>query len=190
MVMKLKESESKLEQMLVDCKPENDEVPVEEAGGVTIVELQASDVSQGNKSEPLADNNFNIDKTCNVKHVDSSIINNNLKKVTNIENEQLNKSMHSIKVDDEAHLQGECNKITDIGCREVITQLPIGNLEQLEIDNAREDDQHSDPKKDDQELNDMLRKNILSCVEKITRIEEMKSKKKEMKKLADQVFVC
>ncbi|XP_075972950.1 uncharacterized protein LOC142974477 isoform X2 [Anticarsia gemmatalis] len=187
MVMKLKESESKLEKILQDSKPENVEVPAEESDGVVIVELPASDTSVDNVNEVSTDNNLNIDKTCIAKNTDNSVINNNLKKVTNIENEQLNKSMHNIRVDDEAKLQEEPNKASDVVATANTTQSPSGNVETE--GNVKPADEQSEIKKDDQDLNDMLRKNILSCVEKITRIEEMKTKKKEMKARAEQDVV-
>lgn len=188
--MKLKESETKLEKILLDNKPENDEVPAEETEGVTIVELP-SDNHQDTKTETPTDSNLNVDKNCNVKNTDS-IINNNLKKVTNIENEQLNRSMHSIRVEDETNPQQEPTKAIDIVHEEKTPQMTTENKQHLNAEkgNISQAEEEAAIKKDDQELNDMLRKNILSCVEKITRIEEMKTKKKEMKNRAVQVFVC
>lgn len=194
--MKLKESETKLESML-ESKPENDEVPAEEIDGVVIVEIQTSDANAENNNEPATEVNVNLDKTNNVKNVtDNSVINNNLKKVTNIENEQLNKSMHNIRTEEESHSQEEVNKPADavLVVIESPQQLsePPDNFETTEEDteNAEQVVNQSEIRKDDQELNHVLRKNILSCVEKITRIEEMKTKKKDSNKSGDQVFVC
>ncbi|XP_047023771.1 putative uncharacterized protein DDB_G0282133 isoform X1 [Helicoverpa zea] len=195
MVMKLKESESKLESMLVVSTPENVEVPGEESDGVVIVELPATDVNTDSKSEPPIETNINPDKTSNVKNpTDSNVINNNLKKVTNIENEQLNKSMHNIRVEEESHPHEVNNRTPE--------SIQIANDNTHQISRSPDNlERTGDTNKEitikveqcengkDQELKDMLRKNILSCVEKITRIEEMKSKKKDSNTRSDQDVV-
>ena len=191
--MKLKESETKLEGMLVDSAPENVEVPAEETNGVVIVELPATDADAESKIEPPLETHLSPDKTSNIKNAPDVINNNLTKKVTNIENEQLNKSMHNIRNEEENHPQEESKKssesITDN------TQLLAGPAENAggtaDVDNEDKIEavDQNVIKKDDQELKDMLRKNILSCVEKITRIEEMKTKKKDPI-TSNQVFVC
>ncbi|PZC75861.1 hypothetical protein B5X24_HaOG205563 [Helicoverpa armigera] len=195
MVMKLKESESKLESMLVVSTPENVEVPGEESDGVVIVELPATDANTDGKSEPPIETNISPDKMSNVKNTtDSNVINNNLKKVTNIENEQLNKSMHNIRVEEESQPHEVNNRTTESiqianDNTHQISRSP-DNLERTEDTNKEitiKVEQCENGK--DQELKDMLRKNILSCVEKITRIEEMKSKKKDSNTRSDQDVV-
>lgn len=180
MVMKLKESETKLESMLVD----NVEVPAEESDGVVIVEIQASDSSVGDRNEQTEETSFTPDITNKIKNT-TDIINNNLKKVTNIENEQLNKSMHSIRLEEEGHSQEEGNKRAD-GV-DLQTSAP-DNSETAENSTAIQVKEQPEIRKDDKELNELLRKNILSCVDKITRIEELKNKKNDTNKCSDQVL--
>ncbi|KAH9641025.1 hypothetical protein HF086_015121 [Spodoptera exigua] len=191
MVMKLKESESKLVKIL--DTPENVEVPAEETDGVVIVELPSTDAHTESKPEPPIETNTNVDKTSNVKNVpDNNVINNNLKKVTNIENEQLNKSMHSIRNEEDGLAQEEIKKAGDgvtivVENAESSSAAPdnVGKTADASKENKIQVDD-DEIRKDDQELKDMLRKNILSCVEKITRIEEMKNKKKDSNTRSDQ----
>lgn len=186
--MKLKESETKLEHMLVDT-PENVEVPVEETDGVIIVEIPATDENAEGTSEPSSETDMS--PVSNVKNTPDVINNNLTKKVTNIENEQINKSMHNIRNEEEIHAQEETN-ISD-GATENAQHLSrpdnLGGTEESNKDNEIQAVDQSETRKDDQELKNMLRKNILSCVEKITRIEEMKTKKKDPN-TSNQVFVC
>uniref|UniRef100_A0A2A4JYP4 Pericentriolar material 1 protein C-terminal domain-containing protein n=1 Tax=Heliothis virescens TaxID=7102 RepID=A0A2A4JYP4_HELVI len=192
MVMKLKESETKLESMLVVSTPENVEVPGDETDGVVIVELPATETNPESKSETPVETS-SPDKISNVKNsTDSNVINNNLKKVTNIENEQLNKSMHNIRVEEESHPHDVNNKNSESvqTTNDNQTSRSSDNLDRTE-DTNKENTTNAEQGEDrkDQELKDMLRKNILSCVEKITRIEEMKSKKKDSNTRSDQDVV-
>lgn len=190
MVMKLKESETKLENMLVDSIPENVEVPAEETEGVVIVEIPATDDST--ESKTVCPTETSAVPVPSVKNT-PDVINNNLsKKVTNIENEQINKSMNNIRNEGESHSQEEINKPSD-DVTENAQQLsgPPDNAVGTEESNKENVIQAvglGEIRKDDQELKDMLRKNILSCVEKISRIEEMKTKKKDSN-TSNQVFV-
>lgn len=188
--MKLKESETKLEGMLVDSTPENVEVPGEETDGVVIVELPATDADAESKIEPPSETHLSADKASNIKNTPDVINNNLTKKVTNIENEQLNKSMHSVRNEEENH-QEENKKSSDSVTDNI--QLLSGPPDNSGGTDVNTDDKieavdQNEIKKDDQELKDMLRKNILSCVDKITRIEEMKTKKKDPN-TSNQVFV-
>lgn len=167
--MQLKESETKLEEILTERNPDNIEVPADENDeSVTAVEsaIEITEVSP----EPQ-------DKTCNVKNNnDSTIMNNNLKKVTNIENEQLNKSMHSLKADEEG--QEQVN-ISNEAAVENVSLVPTEHL----INEAQTPEcpiKDVTVRKDDEELNAVLRKNILSCVDKVTRIEDMKKSKESI----------
>ncbi|XP_037297193.1 putative uncharacterized protein DDB_G0282133 isoform X2 [Manduca sexta] len=193
MVMKLKESEENLEKMLIEKRPDNIEVPAEEIGGPIAI-AQASNGGHKTKNEDNSDSNLNQDKTCNVNNNrDNTMFNNNLKKVTNIENEQLNKSMHSIVIEEETTALD--NKISDT---ENTQEQGSDTIEITEITNENNNPEISklDPpnneseiKKDDQQLNDILRRNILSCVQKVALIEEIKSKNKDANKQDDQDIV-
>lgn len=189
MVEKLKESENKLQSMLAEKEPDNIEVPAEEAD-----ETSAQDkpplvkIEIGNTPEKIS----NQDKSNN-KNND---VNTALKKVTNIENEQLNKTLHNTKVEENQ----EESKINDPSKSDNI--LPFS--EHLEKIAEKYEDVEGDlieikeiqststeeTKKDDQHLNEVLRKNILSCVEKVARIEEMKTKTRDSISTEDQVSVC
>lgn len=186
MVEKLKESENKLESMLAEKEPDNIEVPVEE-----VEEISTQDkpplVKIENDNTP--DKISNQDKSTNI----NNDVNTTLKKVTNIENEQLNKTLNNTKVEEN---QQE-NKIIEPSISDNI----LRSSEHLEkIDEKNEGDlieikeiqssNTEDTKKDDQHLNEALRKNILSCVEKVARIEEMKTKSRDSSNSEDQVSVC
>lgn len=161
MVMKLKESESKLEQVLTDHKPDNVEVPAEESEAAT-PQVNEATVEISEITSDIKNNN------------DSNVKNNNLKKVTNIENEQINKTLHNIKVEDK--------KAVDTSVQDLIVDIP----ENASAENVTSESSSTKPmspnseiKKDDEELNEILRRNIKSCVEKVARIEEMKNKDSE-----------
>lgn len=177
--MKLKESESKLETMLVEKRPENEEVPALEE----TIEAPPALEPSGKAEEKLESVTNPQDKSNNVKNNNESILNNNLKKVTNIENEQLNKTLQNVKTSDET--LNELSKTAD----------PVNKQQSSETEPGKANDSHENSenlieiveiestpykepeiKKDDQQLNAILRKNILSCVEKVALIEEMKNK--------------
>lgn len=189
MVEKLKESEKKLDSMLAEKEPDNIEVPAEEADVISAQDKPPLiNIENDNTSEKISNRDKSNNKT--------SDVNTTLKKVTNIENEQLNKTLHNTKGDEN---QQE-NKINEPSVSDNI--LP--SSEHLEkIDEKNEDVEGDlieikeiqsttteDPKNDDQHLNEMLRKNILSCVEKVARIEEMKTKTRDSSSTEDQVSVC
>lgn len=189
MVEKLKESEKKLESMLTEKEPDNIEVPAEEADeSSTQGEPHLIKIENDNAPEKI----LNQDKSNNK----NSDVNTTLKKVSNIENEQLNKTLHNTKSEEN---QQE-NKINEPSISDNI----LHSSEHLEkIDEKNEDVEGDlieikelqstcteDPKKDDEYLNEMLRNNILSCVEKVARIEEMKTKTRDSSSTEDQVSVC
>ncbi|KAJ0179369.1 hypothetical protein K1T71_005081 [Dendrolimus kikuchii] len=186
MVMKLKESETKLEKILIEKGPDNIEVPAEEpedtapAQSIEIIDI----------TNEITENINSQDKTCNVKNnTDGSVISNTLKKVTNIENEQINKSIQNIRADEEINSQetlrsNEVLPATNSHVESAI-QASSENIDSIEENTANSNKQvdkvdisviQPEHKKDDQYMNDVLRKNILSCVEKVARIEEMKIK--------------
>lgn len=191
MVEKLKESENKLESMLAEKEPDNIEVPAEETHETSTQDKPPLvKIESDNTSEKVS----NQDKSNNI----NNDVNTTLKKVTNIENEQLNKTLHSTKVEEN---QQE-TKINEPSISDNI----VRSLEHLEkIDEKNEDVEREvglieikeiqststeETKKDDQDLNDVLRMNILSCVEKVARIEEMKTKTRDSISTEDQVSVC
>nr|XP_037870682.1 pericentriolar material 1 protein isoform X2 [Bombyx mori] len=181
MVMKLKESEEKLETILIEKRPDNVEVPSEELVEPVSV-IQASNTALEAVSEP-AMGNLSTEKNSNVKlSTDNGAM--NLKKVTNIENEQLNKSMQSVKNGDDAVSQ-EIKMTDSITMDKVQDSSPnIVEIVDVSEDNTNLEDPNtktSEIKEDDVQLNDVLRKNILSCVQKVALIEEMKIKKESCK---------
>lgn len=195
--MQLKESETKLESMLVEKGPDNIEVPAEESelpppnSEVVMAEVEVGSVETSEKT-------LNQDKSCNIKNNDSSMtINNSLKKVSNIENEQLNKSLNNKTVDvahpetttvpeapvaDTSRTPSEHLEKID----EKNEDLEIGTIEIKEIESTP----YCEPDaEDDQLLNEVLRQNIISCVEKVALIEERKIKV-DYSNNEDQVSVC
>ncbi|KAI8440277.1 hypothetical protein MSG28_001634 [Choristoneura fumiferana] len=100
MVMKLKESETKLEKVLTE-EPDNVEVPAEEADSGA----QAAPADPaGDATGIVPEMNISEDETCCEKSIIDTGVSctKNLKKVTNLENEQLNKSLHCAKNSQEA----------------------------------------------------------------------------------------
>lgn len=190
MVEKLKESENKLESMLAEKEPDNIEVPAEEVDE-TSTQDKTPLVNIENDNTP---EKFSSQDKSNNKNNDVSTA---LKKVTNIENEQLNKSLHNTKVE-------ENQQETNINEHAISDNIPRSSEQLEKIDENNEDVEEGDPieikeiqsiytaetKKDDQHLNEVLRKNILSCVEKVARIEEMKTKTRDSSSPEDQVSVC
>lgn len=194
--MKLKESEIKLERILVEKGPDNIEVPAEEteetdppAQTVEIIDV----TNEVTETHPQ-------DKTCNVKNnTDGS--NNTLKKVTNIENEQINKSIQHIRADEEnnSHESHGPREIIPVANPLIDSNIQMSeNVEIVEENTATNNTKvdkvdisiiQPEKKKDDQYMNDVLKKNILSCVEKVARIEEMKNKNKDSNSHDDQVSV-
>lgn len=184
MVMKLKESESKLEKMLIDHEPENLEVPAAEPEeAAPIIQSPTEPLS------PTSDVNNNLAEAMKVaaRSTTPELIQ-TLKKVTNIENEQLNKTLHSNKVIEQVqHVQETitANEDVDIGTVEDVNNL-TGSLDKMtqnadgvEIEIKEIEvplDVAEDEDKDNQIMNDALRQNILSCVEKVALIEELKQK--------------
>lgn len=178
MVMKLKESENNLQSFLNDKRPENIEVLTEETNG-SVVNTQASNTAHENINQNSIES-FTSDKTSNVKSTaDNSVINNNLKKVTNIENEQLNKSMHSVKIEEVQEIKANDSAATENDHKPFTDTIEI-----IELDNETNipEVSKSDASeiKNDEET-DLLQKNIISCVQKVAIIEEMKHKNKDSK---------
>lgn len=141
--MQLKDSEANLEQILTERKPDNIEVPADENESTEQATVEITEIHDS----PVNNN-------------DVSLTNNNLKKVTNIENEQINKQHNEHKQQDDI--------VTDPGIE--IVQTPETNA------NAAESTK-KETNKDDAQLNQILRKNILSCVEKVAQIEQLKKAK-------------
>lgn len=189
MVEKLKESENKLESMLAEKEPDNIEVPAEEADETSTQDKPPLvKIENDNTPEKIS----NPEKSTNK----NSDVNTTLKKVTNIENEQLNKTLQNTKVEENP----QEHKINEPSMSDNI----IRSSEHMEkIDEKNEDvegdlieikeiqsNSTEDTQKNDQHLNEVLRKNILSCVEKVARIEEMKTKTRDSSSTEDQVSVC
>ncbi|KAM3968337.1 LOW QUALITY PROTEIN: uncharacterized protein ACR2FA_008038 [Aphomia sociella] len=185
MVMTLKESESKLENFLMDKNPDNIEVPAEE---VDESETQVEPIMVVDKKcENIPESSQHQDIVPGGKNNNDCIINSNhLKKVTNIENEQLNKTLHNISVVDESPIE-----ITEIEIKSDDLVDGSHNLENInmideEFKNKPEIEEaesivmdETENNKGDQHLKEVLRKNIISCVEKVALIEEMKNKSRD-----------
>lgn len=187
MVEKLKESENKLESILADKEPDNIEVPAEEADETsTQEEPPLVKIEEDNASEKI----LNQDKS------NKNNDNTTLKKVTNIENEQLNKTLHNVKVE-ETQQESKINELSTADhahhSSEHMEKIDEKN-EDIEGDLIDIKEIESNPCteeiKKDYHMNEMLRKNILSCVEKVARIEEMKTKTRDSSTAEDQVSVC
>lgn len=176
MVMQLKESETKLESMLT----EKNEIPNDDSNSSNVVQ---DTTESENKIEVVSDNNLNQDKTCNIKSNNDNV---NLKKVTNIENEHLNKTITNSKPSDEAQTPKEVSKLSETEGK--IEQADTNMLEIKEIDSIP--CAEIEVKKDDQHLNDILRKNIMGCMEKIALIQELKIKNKDSSCAETQVPYC
>ncbi|CAG4964483.1 unnamed protein product, partial [Parnassius apollo] len=169
MVTKLKESESKLESMLVKKIPDNVEVPPEEAIESTAHLETNSLVSE--TPDGISLNKLNHDEGISKSNNENNTISHNLKKITNIENEQLNKTMSNTKVNDD-NVQKDMPKIIATLGNEENEIRHGGKKEEMESITCDE----TETKHDDQHLKDELRKNIISCVEKVAIMEEMKNK--------------
>ncbi|XP_063379631.1 uncharacterized protein LOC134666421 isoform X2 [Cydia fagiglandana] len=163
MVMKLKESETKLEKVLNE-EPDNVEVPAEEADAAAASEAVVD------KELPTE---INEDEPSNASKQDSTAECTTLKKVTNLENEQLNKSLQSVKNSNEHLISAN-----DLSESAPAAPQPLAENEPEE-DTVEIKEIESIPceeKTHDHHLNEVLRKNIISCVEKVAIIEEMKNK--------------
>lgn len=154
MIAKLRDSEKKLKSILDDENNlDNIEVPLLEPDSVNPVEV--TEVSEKVPSE-ISSVSQNLDQGTSKNNNENNLINNNLKKVTNIENEQLNKT--TIQRTNEIHAE---NKDTD---GVIIKEIETSAFDDTEAINS------------DYKRNDELRKNIIACVEKVAMIEEIKNK--------------
>ncbi|KAI8440269.1 hypothetical protein MSG28_001634 [Choristoneura fumiferana] len=195
MVMKLKESETKLEKVLTE-EPDNVEVPAEEADSGA----QAAPADPaGDATGIVPEMNISEDETCCEKSIIDTGVSctKNLKKVTNLENEQLNKSLHCAKNSQEALANQDASDVcgaTSDSAQPILELIcdkrkPDDNntLEIIEIESIPYGDNES--KTHDRHLNEVLRKNIISCVEKVALIEEMKNKNCNSSNIEDQEIV-
>ncbi|XP_059060296.1 pericentriolar material 1 protein [Achroia grisella] len=182
MVMTLKESETKLESMLLEkSSPENIEMPAEDI---------CENISDMN-CETATEKSQLSDLPPSIKNNDNSLNSNHLKKVTNIENEQLNKTLHIMNNADDTS-----SEITEIEANLIglINESSIlENTSNSDIPKTNEDFNNKmeieeiesipcsemEGNKDDQHLKEILRKNIISCVEKVALIEELKNKSRD-----------
>lgn len=181
MVMQLRESETKLESMLTEKTSESNEIPNEESNPCN--EIQDAIESESN-IDIVSDKNSNQDKTCNIKtNNDNNVV--NLKKVTNIENEHLNKTIINTKPSDEPQIPKEIKSNEN---EDNMEQTNTSTIEIKEIDSIP--CAEIEVKKDDQQLNDILRKNITACMDKIALIQEMKTKNKDSSSDEIQVPYC
>ncbi|XP_063374985.1 uncharacterized protein LOC134662642 [Cydia amplana] len=162
MVMKLKESETKLERVLNE-EPDNVEVPAEEADAAAAASDAAADTELATELKE--------DEPSNASKQDATAECTTLKKVTNLENEQLNKSLQSVKNSSEHLIPA-----SDLG---ESVPIPLAEKHDPEDDTVEIKEIESIPceeKTHDHHMNEVLRKNIISCVEKVAIIEEMKNK--------------
>lgn len=181
MVMQLKESETKLQSMLVES---NNEIP-SEGSNYTVNQVESSTSAPVNEVETVPERTLNQEKSSNIKTNNDNSPTSNLKKVTNIENEHLNKNITNSRASEE-NLATKENK--SIESENKMEDSQSNTVEIREIESIP----CADPevKKDDQYLNDILRKNITACVEKIALIQEMKSKNKDISGKEVQVPFC
>lgn len=180
MVMQLKESENKLVLMLANSSTGDSDVHAEDKTQGNVAHNNERNIDDG-CSEVHSVNDITLTKTNN----DSSVGNNTLKKVTNEENEQINKTIFIAK-SEETQSQRDHNKSNENRENE---DLDGSGVEIREIESILGPEFHVKEENDDH-LNNVLRKNILSCVEKIALIEEMKTKSKDTVTNEDQVSVC
>lgn len=194
--MKLKESETKLEKVLTD-EPDNVEVPAEEAESAAQV---APAESASDATGIVPEIKTNEDEICGMKSIIDTGVSctKNLKKVTNLENEQLNKSLHCAKNSHEPLANQDASDIGNATSDSAQPTLELicdqrkpddnNTLEIIEIESIPYGDNES--KTHDRHLNEVLRKNIISCVEKVALIEEMKNKDCNSSNIEDQVSDC
>lgn len=181
MVMQLKESETKLQSMLVES---NNETP-SECSNYTVNQVESSTSAPVNEVETVPERTLNQEKSSNIKTYNDNSPTSNLKKVTNIENEHLNKNITNSRASEE-NLATKENK--SIESENKMEDSQSNTVEIREIESIPCAD--TEVKKDDQYLNDILRKNITACVEKIALIQEMKSKNKDISSNEVQVPFC
>lgn len=178
MVTKLKESEAKLQSILDDRSPDNVEVPSEEINtSNNPVELENAAYRNAHIDTPMSESNADQGSSKIINENNSST---NLKKVTNIENEQLNKSLSNSKVNGV-----EIGKDPSKSEKSSEDTKDSGDVEIVELESIACG--HNEQKYNDKSLNDELRKNILSCAEKAALIEELKSKNNDSGSLQQQV---
>lgn len=182
MVMQLKESETKLEAILTQMQSSNAEAQDNTANQSLDQEANSTNESES-KNEVTSEKTVIQDKSYNIKtNNDSSVTNVNLKKVTNIENEHLNKTITNTREEENLNIDSV------IESEDTVDGSDSGRVEIKEIESIPCIE--PEVKKDDKQLNDMLRKNIMACVEKIAIIEEMRNKNKDPSCNKDQVLFC
>ncbi|KPJ01957.1 Pericentriolar material 1 protein [Papilio xuthus] len=166
MITKLRDSEKKLKSILDDEQsPDNIEVPILELGSVN----PAEDTEVSEKvSDDTSNVTQNLDQSSSKSNNENNSISTNLKKVTNIENEQLNKTTQ--KTNEIQHAENNTNGV-------VIKEIETKAFGEADTIN------------NDQKRNDELRKNIISCVEKVAMIEEIKNKVNDFGNNNDQDVV-
>lgn len=182
MVMQLKESETKLEAILTQMQSSNAEAEDNTANQSLDQEANITNESES-KNEVTSEKTVIQDKSYNIKtNNDNSVTSVNLKKVTNIENEHLNKTITNTREEENLNIDSV------IESEDTVDGSDSGRVEIKEIESIPCIE--PEVKKDDKQLNDMLRKNIMACVEKIAIIEEMRNKNKDPSCNKDQVLFC
>lgn len=182
MVMQLKESETKLEAILTQMQSSNAEAQDNTANQSLDQEANSTNESES-KNEVTSEKTVIQDKSYNIKtNNDNSVTSVNLKKVTNIENEHLNKTITNTREEENLNIDSV------IESEDTVDGSDSGRVEIKEIESIPCIE--PEVKKDDKQLNDMLRKNIMACVEKIAIIEEMRNKNKDPSCNKDQVLFC
>ncbi|XP_045525282.1 putative uncharacterized protein DDB_G0282133 isoform X1 [Pieris brassicae] len=144
MIQKLKESEQKLEILLLEKNSE----------AFNALEDPPQAITSEEQSLTTRENETSEDTTVNCL----SEPNVPAKKVTNIENEQINKTNSLKKINEDKNVKN-------------LDQSETSGVEIKEIETHYTEDIN----KDDEILNEMLKKNIKSCTEKIAIIEDMKN---------------
>lgn len=179
--MQLKESETKLQSMLVESY---NEIPGESSNDI-VNQVESSTSAPVNEVETVPERTLNQDKASNIKTNNDNSPTSNLKKVTNIENEHLNKNITNARASEE-NLATKENKSMENENKMQDSQSDTVEIREIESIPCVE----TEVKKDDQYLNNILRKNITACMEKIALIQEMKSKNKDISGNEVQVPFC
>lgn len=173
MIQKLKESEQKLETLLLEKNIETFNELEDAPQAMTGEDKNQTESQNENNNEKIV----NVEEKTTVNCLnDPNFNNSHSKKVTNIENEQINKTNSLKKINED--------KFNNVNA----------NLEEQESNGVEIKEIESLPcteeiKKDDEVLNEILRKNIKSCTEKIALIEDMKNITKDDNNNIEKVSV-
>lgn len=190
--MKLKESETKLEKILVD-NPDNQEVPNDSDEALAIFEIDEHSTQQNLEPDPdikpiqtfvdIENNNIAELMTDHINNDNIPIVNEALvKKVSNLDNEILNKNLNDCVIDetnlvtivDEGNVQDTTNSEHVTEENDEGKKLDECNTIESQLQN------NDDNIVKENELRELLKQNIMSCSEKLSIIENLKCKSPEV----------